>query len=78
MDRIYVTTKYFGATNHRGSRIRVDSHHNGRVTLPYDYSGDAHAIAVAQAVRGWGYSPLDVRQLCPSESGNGSVWEVTL
>lgn len=34
-----ITVKYFGATNHQGSRIKITSDRfKASVTIPYDYS----------------------------------------
>ena len=43
-----ITTKYYGPTNTRGSRIRATDHDGHSVTVPYDYSKshtDVHAVA---------------------------------
>lgn len=68
-----VTTRYYGATNSRGARIRVASY-RGRTFVPYSYDpSDAHEIAVREVFG----ADADIRLVCPSESGRGDVYLVT-
>jgi hypothetical protein len=74
-----VTTRYYGPTNYRGSRIRV-TWGSDRVTVPYDHSepGSAHVSAVRDAMRRWGRAVGAVEYVTESESGRGSVYRVTI
>jgi hypothetical protein len=46
-----ITTKYFGPTNARGSRIKATAE-RGSITVPYDHSltNQANHVAAAQAL----------------------------
>lgn len=46
-----ITTKYFGPTNARGSRIKATAE-RGTLTVPYDHDLSSHAnhVAAAQAL----------------------------
>lgn len=75
------TTRYYGPTNTRASRIRVDLANGARVTVPYDDSGNAgnaHKSAVTDAARRSGFMVHDVTYLTESESRRGSVYVVTV
>lgn len=53
-----ITTKYFGPTNTRGSRIQAKDSDGNKVTVPYDHSlnsEDNHRVACAKllAKMGW-------------------------
>ena len=73
-----VTTRYYGPTNYRGSRIRV-TWGNDRVTVPYDYAArSAHESAVREAMTRWGRTVEAVDHVAPSESDRGSVYRVTI
>ncbi len=73
-----VSTRYYGPTNYRPSRIRV-TWGDDRVTLPYDHSepGSAHVAAVRGAMAVWGREVSDVTYVAETESGRGSVYRVT-
>lgn len=69
-----VTTKYHGATNHRGSRIKVTSH-NESAFVSYSYAdNNAHEAAVREV---YGQDAA-ITYVCPSESGRGDVYSVTI
>jgi hypothetical protein len=72
-----VSTKYYGPTNYRGSRIRV-VWGDDRVTVPYDHSepGSAHVAAVREAMTVWGYETVGVTYVAETESRRGSVYRV--
>jgi len=72
------TTRYYGATNTRGSRIAVELANGARVTVPFDHSGNAHKSAVTDAARRSGFMVHDVTYLTESESRRGSVYVVTV
>lgn len=73
-----VSTRYYGPTNHRGSRIRVQWG-NDRATVSYDYSArSAHESAVREVMTKWGHTVESVEYVAETESGRGSVYRVTL
>lgn len=73
---MYVTTRYYGPTNHTGSRIRV-SWRGERKYVPYDYADtDAHESAARQAAEKWGYVVHGLEYVTESESGRGSVYKL--
>jgi hypothetical protein len=72
------TTRYYGATSARGSRIRVDLANGAVATVPYDHSGNAHVSAVTNVARRAGFEVHDVTYLTGSESGMGGVYVVTV
>lgn len=73
-----VTTRYYGPTNYRGSRIRV-TWGDDRVTVSYDYAArSAHESAAREAMTRWGQTVESVEHIAPSESGRGSVYRVTI
>ena len=73
-----VTTRYYGATDHRGSRIRVQWG-NERAWMPFDYAPrDPHVHAVEGAMAKWGREVGSVQYVTESESGRGSVYRVVL
>lgn len=73
---MYVTTRYYPPTDHRGSRIRV-SWRGERKFFPYDYSArDEHESAARQAAEAWGYVVHGVEYVTESESGRGSVYKL--
>ena len=78
MERIGVSTRYYGPTNHRGSRIRVQWG-NDKVMVPYDYAAyDARHSAVREALAKWGREVVSLESVAPTESGRGTVYLVTL
>jgi hypothetical protein len=72
-----VSTRYYGPTNYRPSRIRV-TWGDSRLMLSYDHSepGSAHVAAVREAMAVWGYEVTDVSYVAETESGRGSVYRV--
>lgn len=72
------TTRYYGPTNSRGSRIVVELANGARVTVPYDHSGNAHRSAVTDAARQSGFMVHGVAYVTESESRKGSVYVVTV
>ena len=78
MSKAGVSTRYYGPTNYRGSRIRVawgDDHK----TVSYDYAArSAHESAVREVLESWGQTVETVEHVCTTESGRGSVYSVTL
>jgi hypothetical protein len=72
-----VSTRYYGPTNYRPSRIRV-SWGDSRLMLSYDHGepGSAHVAAVREAMTAWGYKASDVTYVTETESGRGSVYRV--
>lgn len=68
-----VTTKYYPATNYRGSRIRVTSY-KGRKFIPYSYADSNAHIAAVQEVFG---DDAKIEHVCASESSRGYVYRVT-
>jgi len=72
------TTRYYGATNTRCSRIRVEFGNGSRVTVDYDYTGDAHRTALDDAAARSGFIVHDASYVMESESGRGSVYVVTV
>ena len=78
MERIGVSTRYYGPTNHRGSRIRV-TWGGDSVTVAYDYAAnDARHSAVREALTKWGREVVSLESVAPTESGRGTVYLVTL
>ncbi len=62
-----IQTKYFGPTNHNGSRIKATAA-AGSVTVDYDHAlnvGDNHKAAAAALVAklGWGTTPINALRL---------------
>ena len=73
-----VTTRYYGPTNHRGSRIRVQWG-NDKLTVPFSYAArNEHVQAVEDAMNKWGETVESVQYVTDSESGRGSVYRVVL
>lgn len=71
-----VTTRYYGPTNHRGSRIRVQWVNDVK-TLHFDHgANDPHLAAVREAFTSWGYTIDSLTYVAESESGRGSVYAV--
>lgn len=72
-----VTTKYFGPTNHKGSRIKATAKRVSKsVTIPYPYELDAreaHQTALAELCtrNNW---PLSEWITEPNENGTGYVF----
>jgi hypothetical protein len=78
MERIGVWTRYYGPTNHRGSRIRV-TWGGSSVTVPYDHGAyNANESAVREALTGWGREVVSLESVAPTESRRGTVYLVTL
>lgn len=72
------TTRFYGPTNTRGSRISVELANGARVTVPFNFSGNAHKSAVTDAARRSGFMVHDVTYVTGSESGQGGVYVVTV
>ena len=75
LDSTGATTRYYGPTETRGSRIKVTI--NGKSKFAdYDYAGpNAHVSAVEKIAVLLGYaSATNVRFIADSESGRGSVY----
>jgi hypothetical protein len=74
METFGVTTKYYGPTNHRGSRIRVTSYKQSKF-VSYSYAdNDAHEAAVREVFG----KDAKIERVCLSESSRGSVYSVTI
>lgn len=73
----HVSTRYYGPTNYRGSRIRV-TFYNQKTFVSYDHScsGSAHESAVHEAMALWGYTVTDIAYACETESKRGNVYMV--
>jgi len=69
------TTRYYGVTNHRGSRIKVTINGESKFA-DYDYAGpNAHVSAVEEIAVLLGYASVtNVRFIADSESGRGCVY----
>jgi hypothetical protein len=78
MATVYASTRYYGPTNYRGSRIRVTLY-NQKTFISYDHAcrGSAHESAVREALTSWGYMVTDIAYACETETGRGSVYMVT-
>lgn len=73
---IGATTRYYGPTNHRGSRIRVTVGGQSRF-VGFDHAArNAHVQAVTDVVEAFGYTCGSVTYVADSESGRGSVYRV--
>ena len=71
-----VTTRYYGPTNHRGSRIRVKWVNDAK-TMNFDHgANDPHMAAVREAFESWGYTVESLTYVAPSESNRGDVYAV--
>ena len=81
LDEYGVSTRYYGPTDHRGSRIRVTYRGKHRF-IPYDYAAsDAHVSAIHEAMPYLvdGVSMVEsLRHVAETESGRGSVYLVTV
>lgn len=78
VEQIGATTRYYGPTNHRGSRIRVTVLGDSK-TFPYDYeASNAHVSAVKEMMHGLGYFVGSVNFVADSESGRGCVYTVAV
>lgn len=81
MDEYGVSTRYYGPTDHRGSRIRV-TYRGKHKFIPYDYAAnDAHEAAIHEAMPYLvdGVSMVEsLRRVAETESGRGSVYLVTV
>jgi len=69
------TTRYYGVTNHRGSRIKVTINGESKF-IGYDYAAsNAHTSAIVEAAGLLGYDDAKVvRFIADSESGRGCVY----
>lgn len=77
---VYVSTKYYGPTNFRGSRIKVTKNGESKF-FPYDYAspGDAHESAARSAIEEYWYRGATVTSLkyaTETESGRGNVYAI--
>lgn len=73
MSQLYFT-KYFGPTNHKGSRIRVQDNFNGKVRfISYDYSARCPHQSAANEFAG-----LTVEKLGQTPDGCGFVFRALL
>lgn len=73
---IGATTRYYGPTNHRGSRIRVTVGGESRF-VGFDHAArNAHIKAVQDVMEVLGYVCGSVSYVADSESGRGSVYRV--
>lgn len=81
LDEYGVSTRYYGPTDYRGSRIRV-TYRGKHKFIPYDYAAsDAHVSAIHEAMPYLvdGVSMVEsVRYVADTESGKGSVCLVTV
>jgi hypothetical protein len=75
---VRVTTRYEGATDSRGSRIRV-SWPEGRRLVPFWHgASNAHEYAVGVALAGAGVRVVAVDYVRDTRSGCGNVFKVTV
>ena len=75
---VIIETKYLGATNTRGARIKAMAR-GSSVTIGYDYSGDAeqvHCKAAKALAKKMGWKGLVV-QADESRSGKGFLFVVS-
>ena len=66
-----IVTKYYGPTNHRGSRIQAKAQ-CGRVWMPYDHglnNAQNHAAAADRFLQKWGWDGKWAGGANPENSG---------
>lgn len=73
-----ITTKYYGPTNNRCSRIKATAA-AGSITIPYEYAGreeDAHKIAAYALVKKLGWTDVHYGKLATGQQHTGDYVHV--